>query len=250
MKAGFVADIHEDINNLQNAFLILEKEKCDTVICLGDIVGFTIPFYKNISSRDADSCVRFIKNNCSASVIGNHDLFAIKKVPANKAGFNYTDNWYSLDYETRSALSKNRIWLYEDNEIPCVLSDESIEYLSGLQEFYTIQLGTKKIFISHFCHPDFTGSHIHFPAEAFHLKNHFEFAKEHNCKISFSGHGHPEGCLLTNDEKIINPGSGVHQLKDEMLWIVAPPVARTSRKNGVMTFDTDSMQIKLIPLTS
>lgn len=249
MKLGFVTDIHEDINNLKKAFGILEESKCDEVICLGDIVGFAIPFYKNISERDADACVKFIKENCMCSVVGNHDLYAIRKTPINKAGFEYKENWYSLDYETRAALSRNKIWLYEDCEIPCVLSDESVEYLNSLSEYKTIESGTKRFFVSHFCYPDFTGSHIHFPSEAFHLKNHFQFASEYGCEISFSGHGHPEGCLLTNAEKIYNPGFGVHQLKEEMLWIAVPPAARTSRKNGVMIFDTDAMQIKLVPLT-
>ncbi len=250
MKVGFLTDIHEDINNLQNAFRVLEENKCDEIICLGDIVGFAIPFYKNISERNADACVKFIKKNCRYAVVGNHDLYAIRKVPINKAGFDYNENWYSLDYEKRSSLAKNKIWLYEDSEVPCVLSDESAEYLNQLNEFNSIELGTKRIFISHFCHPDFTGSHIHFPSDAFHLKNHFQFVNESKCEISFSGHGHPEGCLLTNSEKIVNPGFGIHQLKDEMFWIVAPPVARTSRKNGVMIFDIDSMQIQLIPLTT
>jgi len=249
MKIGFLTDIHEDINNLQNAFRVLEENKCDEIICLGDIVGFAIPFYKNISERNADECVKFIKKNCRYAVIGNHDLYAIKKVPKNNAGFGYKENWYSLEYETRASLAKNKIWLYEDNEIPCTLSDESKEFLNGLDEFLPVVVHSKVILISHFCHPDFTGSHIHFPNEAFHLRNHFQFTKEHGCTLSFSGHGHPEGCLITNSEKIYNPGFGIHQLNDEMLWIVAPPVARTSRKNGVMIFDEDSMQIKIIPLS-
>jgi predicted phosphodiesterase len=250
MKIGFLADIHEDINSLQNAFRILEEGKCDKVVCLGDIVGFAIPFYKNIFERNADACIKLIIENCSISVVGNHDLYAIRKVPINKAGYDYPENWYSLDYETRSALSRNKIWLYEDSEVPCTLSDESREYLNGLPEFTTTELGAKRTFVSHFCYPDFTGSHIHFPAQAFHLKKHFKFVSEYGCDISFSGHGHPEGCLLTNTEKISNPGFGIHKLTDDVSWIVAPPVARTSRKNGVMIFDSDSMQINLIPISS
>ncbi|HRI48077.1 MAG TPA: metallophosphoesterase family protein [Ignavibacteriaceae bacterium] len=249
MKIGFVSDIHEDINNLQNAFRTLEEKKCDQIICLGDIVGFAIPFYKNITERDAESCVKLIRENCQHTVVGNHDLFAIRKVPTNKAGFNYKENWYQLEYEKRASLSRKKIWLYEDNEIPCVLSDKSQEFLYDLEEYQTLEIKQKKIFISHFCYPDFTGSHIHFPSEAFHLRNHFQFITKLGCNISFSGHGHPEGALVTNCDKISNRGFGKYSLLDESLWIVAPAVARTSRKNGVMIIDIDLMELQIIPLT-
>lgn len=248
MKVGFVADAHEDISSLKYAIELLREYNCDKIICLGDIVGFAIPFYKNITRRDADACVKFVKNNCSQTVIGNHDLYAIKKVPVNKAGFEYADNWYSLSYETRARLSRNKIWLYEDSEVPCTLSKESIDFLSHLNETDVVVLDELSIFISHFCHPDYTGSSIHFPSEGFHLKNHFANAELKDCVLSFSGHGHPEGCLLGNSEKIINLGFGIHNIKREAQWIVAPSVAKTSRKNGVLIFDSSQLQLKIIPL--
>lgn len=248
MKVGFVTDIHEDIASLEQGLELLLNENCDKIICLGDIVGFAIPFYKNITSRDADACIKTVINNCSDVVIGNHDLYAIKKVPVNNAGFEYGEDWYSLDYETRSKLSKNKIWLYEDSEVPCHLSEESISFLNSLNEKKVVELQNISIFISHFCHPDFTGSSIHFPAEGFHLKNHFSLTESENCSLSFSGHGHPEGCLIGNDEKITCLGFGTHSIQDEQQWIVAPSVARTSRKNGVLIFDSLKMQLKIIPL--
>lgn len=249
MKVGFVTDIHEDIINLENALRIIDENKCDKIICLGDIVGFAIPFYKNISSKDADACVKTVKNSCAHSVIGNHDLFAIKKIPGNTAGFDYGEDWYSLDYETRSRLARNKIWLYEDSEIPCDLSDESIEFLNSLEETDVVDLPDKSIFISHFCHPDFTGSHIHFPTEGFHLANHFSNAASSNCLLSFSGHGHPEGCLVGNNESINSTVFGMHRIQNEQQWIVCPSIARTSRKNGVLVFDSIKMELTIIPLS-
>jgi len=249
MKFGFVTDIHEDITNLELALKLLIEENCDEIICLGDIVGFALPFYKNIFTKDADLCVQTVMKNCSRIVIGNHDLYAIKKVPLYKAGFKYLENWYLLDYETRSRLSKNKIWLYEDSEIPCTLSEESINFLNSLNETAVVNSSSGSFFISHFCYPDFSGSSIHFPAEAFHLKNHFKYVESENCVLSFSGHGHPEGCLIADHEKIYNLNFGAHNLDDEPLWIVAPSVAKTSRKNGVLIFDNNKMQLKIIPLT-
>lgn len=248
MKIGFVTDVHEDIVSLEYGLQLLRDENCEEIICLGDIVGFAIPFLRNIPIRDADACVKAVTANCSHAVIGNHDLYAIKKVPYNNAGFDYGKNWYLRDYESRSHLSKNKIWLYEDNEIPCRLSNESIDYLHSLSETKVVNIPGNSFFLSHFCHPDFTGSSINFPTEGFHLKNHFLYAESYNCQLSFSGHGHPEGCLMVSSEMIFNPGFGTSQIGDETMWIVAPCIAKTSRKNGVLVFDSCSRQLTTIPL--
>jgi len=134
MIVGFLADIHEDIINLNRALEILDQHQCEKIICLGDIVGFTLPFYQYIHSRNAEACVTQIRTRCSVSVAGNHDLYAVKKIPQYKAGFDYDTNWYDLDYTAREKKARNKIWLYEDNEIPPALSSNSIEFLRNLQE--------------------------------------------------------------------------------------------------------------------
>jgi predicted phosphodiesterase len=250
MRLGFITDIHEDVQNLIRAFSILEKERCDTIICLGDIVGFTIPFYRYIESRNAEECLRLVKENCSVVVAGNHDLYAIKKTPYHTAGFNYPENWYSLDYEIRSKMSKNRIWLYEDNEIRCKISDNAKEYLLGLSETEFEEFDNIKFLFSHFCYPDFSGSAIYFPREAFHLKKHFDYMRENNCLVSISGHGHPEGIILVDENQFSFSGFGNYKLVDDTQWIVIPCVARTSRLNGVMVLDTSSREFKTISLNS
>jgi predicted phosphodiesterase len=250
MRLGFLTDIHEDVQNLIRAFSVLEKEKCDTLICLGDITGFTIPFYRYIESRNAEECLRLVKENCSVVIAGNHDLYAIKKTPCHKAGFDYPENWYSLDYEVRSKMSKNRIWLYEDNEIKCKLSENAKEYLLSLGEIEFREFDNIKFLFSHFCYPDFSGSAIFFPSEPFHLKKHFEYMNENNCRISISGHGHPEGTIIVDEDQFSFSAFGTHKLLDDPQWIVIPCVARTSRLNGVMVLETSLREFKTIPLDS
>ncbi len=248
MKIGFLSDIHEDVSSLHKALALLEKEKVDSIVCLGDIVGFALPFYKNITERDADTCIKLVKENCSDCVIGNHDLYAIKKTPTFNSGFNYQENWYLLDYDKRAKLARNKVWLYEDSEIPSILSNESKEYLNGLDEFKALLVDKTNIFISHFCFPDFSGSSIFFPEQPFHLKKHFEFTQNHNCSFSFSGHGHPEGCIYIDDEKLSLLKFGEHLLTNNKCWIVAPCVANTSRKNGVLIFDSTDKSINILEL--
>lgn len=250
MTLGFLTDIHEDVLNLEKALSILSKEKCDTLICLGDIVGFTIPFFRYIETRNAEECVRLIRENCSVVVTGNHDLYAVKKIPMHQAGFSYTEDWYQLDYDTRAKKARNRIWLYEDNEIRCQLSDTAKEFISNLNETEIRNYDNMNFLFSHFCFPDFTGSAIFFPREPFHLTKHFEFMKKNNCTISISGHGHPEGAIMVDENKFAMVGFGNHNLREDHQWIVSPCVARTSRLNGILILDTSSRQIKTIPFSS
>lgn len=250
MRIGFIADIHEDIKSLQEAFNILKGTDCDSIVCLGDIVGFTLPFFKYIDGRNANECISLVQNNCDTAIVGNHDLYAIKKIPTYKAGFQYTDNWYSLDYEIRSKLSKNKIWLYEDGELPVILSDKSTEFLKALPEVVVKEFDRVKFIFSHFNYPDLSGSTINFPKKAKHLLEHFRFMDDNNCLIGVSGHGHIEGCAIANHNRIQFHSFGSYRLQNKTQWLVGPCVANTTRANGVMIFDTQTFLLDVIPLKS
>jgi predicted phosphodiesterase len=248
MIVGFLADIHEDITSLDLALEILAQHKCEKTFCLGDIVGFTLPFHQYIQSRDAEACITQIRGQCSGAVAGNHDLYAVRRIPEFRAGFKYADNWYDLEYSARAKRARNKIWLYEDNEIPSDLGPDSSEYLHHLKEVEVLKLEGLSCLISHFCYPDLSGSAIYFPSQAFHLRKHFQFIREHDCQIGISGHGHPEGCLVVDEDTFTLHPFGRIPLTEEPQWIVAPCVARTSRANGCMVLDTEKRTITVVPL--
>lgn len=81
MKIGFISDIHDDIQSLEIALDILSGEGCDKIVCLGDITGFVIPFYRHIARRDTEACISIVKEKCSVAVAGNHDLYAVRRIP-------------------------------------------------------------------------------------------------------------------------------------------------------------------------
>lgn len=248
MKIAFISDIHEDYKSLEKALKLIAEENCDHIICLGDIIGFALPFYRYIDDRDANMCIKLIKENCTIAVAGNHDLFGIRKVPDFRSGFDYGENWYEMDYDFRSKKAQKRVWMYEDNEITTKLNDNSKEYLSTLNEVQFFETGQSKIMISHFCFPDFSGSAIFFPAESFHLEKHFSYMNENSCSISFSGHGHPEGAIQVTEDKFHSLKFGNQKLLNEIQWIVVPCVARTTRANGVLILNTKEKEFKTIPL--
>jgi hypothetical protein len=248
MLVGFLSDIHEDILSLELALGILDRHGCDRIVCLCDIVGFALPFYQYIRTRDAEACINRVRNRCDVVLAGNHDLYAVRRVPGFRAGFDYGDDWYGLEYAVRERRARNRIWLYEDNEIPAVLSPSSCDYLRGLPETERAAFDDTPLLLSHFCHPDPSGSAIHFPTQAFHLRTHFAFMHDAGCRIGVSGHGHPEGCLIVDEERITLHPFGTIALTREPQWIVAPCVARTSRANGCMILDTARRELRVLPL--
>jgi len=142
------------------------------------------------------------------------------------------------------------VWLYEDSELPNVLREESREYLRSLPEFAIAEFDGHVFFLSHFYYPDLSGSRIDSLRKARHLRRHFTFMSEHDCRLSFSGHGHPEGCARSNQAKLRFLPFGSYQLEREVQWIAGPCVANTTRANGAMVFDTSSYQLDVIPLGS
>lgn len=250
MKIGFIADIHEDYKSLQEAFSILDKFECDVIVCLGDIVGFTLPFQKKINNRDANECIKLIKEKCAVTVVGNHDLHAIKKIPEYSAGFHFHEDWYDLDANTRAALSKDYIWIYEENDLPISLTQESKAFLNSLPEYSITTFDGITFLFSHFNYPNLSGSTIKFPTKVADLKSHFNFMREFECIISVSGHGHPEGFIFTSPKKFKFYPFGSYKLKHEIQGLICPCVASTNRLNGVMVLDTSTLQLDVIPLNS
>ncbi|MBR9976562.1 MAG: metallophosphoesterase family protein [Bacteroidetes bacterium] len=250
MRIGFLSDIHEDVESLRAAIAELERRGCDQLVCLGDIVGFTLPFMRYIRTRDANRCLEMVRDQCVAVVAGNHDLYAVRRTPEYNAGFPYRENWYELDYDVRARLSKNRIWLYEDSELPPFLTPASSEYLRSLPEYIVMTIDDIPFFFSHFHYPDLSGSRIDSLKKARELWPHFRFMTEQDCLIGCSGHGHPEGYARSDLRLLRFHPFGSYQVERTQQWIVCPCVANTTRANGVMVFDTRAFVIEAIPLAS
>ena len=250
MKIGFVSDIHEDIESLRKAFTKLEKMNCDAVICLGDIVGFSFPYQRRRDGRNANACVAMLSDQCDVIVAGNHDLHAVQRVPEFTAGIHYPDNWYELDYEKRVRLSRNRLWLYDDGELPRALNTRSEEILHSLPEYSVRAFNGIRMLFSHFNYPNISGSRIDVPKNAKDVRKHFQFMADADCMLAFSGHGHPEGFVHTDRNAMTFRSFSSMQLDRTSQWIICPSVANSLRLNGILLFDTSTFQLDVLPLCS
>lgn len=242
MRFAIISDIHEDIESLTACLNKIEKVGCDEIISLGDICGFSIPYYKYLSTRNASECIRLIKQNCKYSVIGNHDLYAIRKLPENLSSFKYPDNWYDLSYQQRKQYAESKVWLYEENELDALLDNDSYDYLNSLPEYLEINAGNLNLFLSHYLFPDLTGCTRKLVLNTKDFYTHYNKINNKDNTIAIFGHMHPQSLLrIVNNDIVVNKKplkslSGVH-------GVSGPAVTQNSAINGFIVIDTDTEQV-------
>ena len=248
MKLAIISDIHEDVESLKLAMSIINKKTVDKIVCLGDIVGFNIPYYNYIDTKNASECIKIVKENCDIVIAGNHDIFEAKRIPLHKANFDYPPNWYSLDYQEKKNLSKGQIWLHEENTLPSLISNSEKEYLFNLPEYKIAEFGNIKILFSHFVFPDIVGTRADFLMKESSFHSHLDFLKEQNCDIGFSGHGHIEGVCTFNEKRKKIKNFGKVNIKRNRQGFVIPCIARGKQSNGFVIFDTKKMLLDVISI--
>ena len=62
---GILGDIHGNREALVAALAALESHRVDSVLCVGDIVGY---------NADPDACVEILRDRATVCIAGNHDL--------------------------------------------------------------------------------------------------------------------------------------------------------------------------------
>lgn len=248
MKLGIVTDIHEDYESLKRAFSIIEKHNCDDVISLGDISGFSVPYYPYLNTRNAKKCLTLLKANCKEILLGNHDLFAMRKVPQFDVGFEYPENWYDLDYHQRKNIGDGDVWLYENNELNPLYSKEDLEYLRSLPEYFILEDDDRKILFSHYLFPNLSGSQTIFYTNPKDILEHFNFMETKDCDYSICGHVHIDGITLMTQKKDIKKSFKKVEVPKEKTVILSPAIARGSGRSGFLIFDTKKLIVEAIKI--
>ncbi|HTR31164.1 MAG TPA: metallophosphoesterase family protein [Puia sp.] len=238
MKIGVIADIHEDIVALKATFSFLEKAGCSEIVCLGDIVGFKVNTYHYLDTRDAHECIAMVRDNCSGVVVGNNDLYQIKKLPACRGGFDFPENWYELDYHERKAIGGNAVFLYEDVQLNALLTREDKAWLEQLPDIWAAEYGGVRFLFSHFAYPDLHGLRTYFPKRVEEFREHLGFIDQHGCTIGISGHFHFEGLCRVGEEEIRRQGFGSYEYSPELQYWYGPCVARGQFTNGCLIIDS------------
>jgi predicted phosphodiesterase len=245
MRLVILSDIHEDYIYLKKILQKIQSKGYDMLICLGDITGFSLPFYRYKKSRSAVSSLQLLRENCDVIISGNHDMHAASRIPIHSDVFDFPSSWYEMDLEHRSRLSKNEIWLHESDLDPDY-SGEDLQYLRSLPEFALVDGGDYKILLSHYAYPNLSGFRKMFYTWERDFKAHFDFMNQHQCSLSFTGHAHPRGYYMVTPTSYRHKYARKHKVSKLPAIIGIPPVTRHRMRSSFCIFDTSSRVLQLI----
>jgi len=71
MRWAIVSDIHSNLEALEEVLADLERERPESLVCLGDFVGY---------GASPNECIERLRPRLAAAVVGNHDLGACGKI--------------------------------------------------------------------------------------------------------------------------------------------------------------------------
>ncbi|MBI2321799.1 MAG: metallophosphoesterase, partial [Chloroflexi bacterium] len=74
MRIAVIADIHANLEAFTSCLKVIEEERCDKIICLGDIVGY---------GANPRECIKLVRDYDMATIAGNHDFACIGKTNIN-----------------------------------------------------------------------------------------------------------------------------------------------------------------------
>ena len=101
MRIGIFSDTHGNLAALQAVLHALEKEKIDTLVCLGDSVGYgPLP----------NECCDIIRKETQFTIIGNHDAAVAGRMDYS---YYYDAARQALDHHAQTLSEDNMAWLQQ-----------------------------------------------------------------------------------------------------------------------------------------
>jgi diadenosine tetraphosphatase ApaH/serine/threonine PP2A family protein phosphatase len=64
MRIAILSDIHANLEALTEVLAVLDRERPDQIVCLGDVVGY---------GASANECCALLRQRAAVSLLGNHD---------------------------------------------------------------------------------------------------------------------------------------------------------------------------------
>lgn len=219
---------------------------CDQLVCLGDISGFSVPFYKYQKIRNARECLTLLREKDCLILPGNHDFFAARRIPEESAVFDYPSDWYEMEDAKRQERADGKIWLHEEHDLDPQYTLEDISYLNSLPEYQVLDVDNYRILLSHYVFPNLSGFQKGFYTSASEFKDHFRFMQSLNCEVSFTGHAHFRGFYRVSEKEFRHYRYQGFRIKSLPLCLGVPPVTRHKRRSGFCLFDTESSRIRAV----
>ncbi|MFD3157809.1 metallophosphoesterase family protein [Haloimpatiens sp. FM7330] len=121
MKIAVMSDIHGNLYALENALKDIKKRNVDTIVCLGDLVGYG-PFPNEVINLIRTENILNIKGNYDASVVDNKFSY-IRDTEINK---------FSLPWNVENLTEENKLYLKNlPTEITLNYNNKNIKFVHG-----------------------------------------------------------------------------------------------------------------------
>lgn len=204
-----------------------ETRGFDKLICLGDISGFSLPYYKYGKLRNASACLSLLREKCDIIIAGNHDLHA--------AGINP---------ELPDVLEGQETWQHE-LDLDHGYSEEDINFLATLPSYISLTTPAGTILFSHYVYPNLSGFVKGLYSRENEFQSHFAFMHKHNCSISFTGHAHPRGFYMVHPRSFKHYRNRGININSFPILVGIPPVTRNQDQSSFCIFDTISHRLQV-----
>jgi diadenosine tetraphosphatase ApaH/serine/threonine PP2A family protein phosphatase len=99
MRIGILSDIHSNVEALTETLAAVEKHRPDTLVCLGDVVGY---------GASPNECCERIRKACSVTLLGNHDAAVAGRMDYS---FYYDAARHALDWTAGRLAAEHMGWL-------------------------------------------------------------------------------------------------------------------------------------------
>lgn len=121
MKIAVISDIHANIYALRNILEHIDDQKVDTIICLGDLVGYG-PHPNEVVAAIRRRNILCIKGNYDSSVVDNQYSY-IRETQLNS---------FSLPWTVNELREENRLYLKNlPNSISLNIANKKILFVHG-----------------------------------------------------------------------------------------------------------------------
>ena len=121
MKIAVISDIHGNMDALSTFLEDVNTENVDTIICLGDLVGYG-PYPNEVISMIREKHILCIKGNYDSSVVDNEYSY-IRETPLNS---------FSLPWTVNELTDENRLFLENlPLTITLTIADKKLLFVHG-----------------------------------------------------------------------------------------------------------------------
>jgi diadenosine tetraphosphatase ApaH/serine/threonine PP2A family protein phosphatase len=213
MRYAIISDIHGNAEALEAVLRDIDSQAIDTVLCLGDIVGYY---------PDPGKCIELVRKNVDHCVAGNHDYAAIGKIDTR----NFTHYAYSAMEWTKKHITK---------------SDK--EFLSALP----LTVEQDNMFLTH-SSPSNPQDWVYvFPDSE---ETVFEAFNSLVYRLNFIGHTHWPSIMIQEDDKIILHANHTIKLNGQHYYLINVGSVGQPRdfdsRSCYAIFDTETQEVGLI----